>query len=188
LVIQNIFEKLTPDLPPIIVVQHMPENYTKSFAKRLNEISKIHVKEAEDGDILKTNFAYIAKGGKHISLDIIENQTNTNNSNSINYPKFKIKLSDFDKFNFIKPSIDIAFISASQVLKQNVFAILLTGMGKDGAEGLKIIKENGGYTIIQDKETSIVWGMPGHAYKIEAYNEILPIDNIAKRILELVRN
>lgn len=177
--VQKIFEKLEPDLPPIIVIQHMPENYTCSFAKRLNEISKIFVKEAEDGEIIKTNHAYIAKGGKHLTLNyFFDNDKIT---------KFKIILSDIEKFNYIKPSVDVAFISASQIFNSNILAILLTGMGKDGAEGLKIIKEHGGYAIIQDRDSAVVWGMPGHAYKIGAYNEILHIDEIPERIMKIVK-
>ncbi|MCX8058369.1 MAG: CheB methylesterase domain-containing protein [Spirochaetes bacterium] len=176
--LQKIVENLNPNLPPIIIIQHMPENYTANFAKRLNDISKLFVKEAEDGDILQINYIYIAKGGKHLTLDYFLDKDKM--------VKYKIKLSDIEKYNYIKPSIDITFISASNIFNQNILAILLTGMGKDGAEGLKIIKDRGGYTIIQDRDSAVVWGMPGHAYKIGAYHEILHIEDIADRIMELV--
>ncbi|OHD16576.1 MAG: chemotaxis response regulator protein-glutamate methylesterase [Spirochaetes bacterium GWC1_27_15] len=175
LALEYIFKNLPANLPPIVVVQHMPENYTKQFAIRLNELSQINIKEAEDGEILTNGNVYIAKGGNHL---IIERKGSSLFS----------KLINGEKIQFQKPSVDVLFNSLAKTCGKNVIAALLTGMGKDGAEGLLNIKNNGGFTIIQDEESSVVWGMPKAAYDIGAYNKILSLNHIPINIVNFFSN
>lgn len=145
--LEYLFTNLAGNLPPIVVVQHMPPTFTYQFALRLNELSALNIKEAEDGETLNNGTVYIAPGGIHMGLK---------RSGGL----IKISLFDGPRVQYQKPSVDILFESISNVAGRNVLALLLTGMGKDGAEGLLKIKNKGGYTVAQDEKSSIVWGMP----------------------------
>ncbi|HOV14372.1 MAG TPA: chemotaxis protein CheB, partial [Spirochaetota bacterium] len=173
--LEYIFKNLPSNLPPIVVVQHMPENYTKQFAIRLNELSNVNIKEVEDGEILTNGSAYIAKGGEHLTIER-------------RGASLFARLTKTERVHFQRPAVDVMFDSLAEVCGKNVIAALLTGMGRDGADGLLNIKNNGGMAIIQDEESSIVWGMPKAAYDIGAYNKILPLTHIPGGIINCFTN
>ncbi|MGC8764817.1 MAG: protein-glutamate methylesterase/protein-glutamine glutaminase [Brevinematia bacterium] len=169
--IEHILSSLPKNLPPIVITQHMPEGFTNQFARRLNDMCELEVKEAEDEENLVAGTAYIAKGGKHLKFERSGNL-------------LKTKLTDGERVNFQRPSVDVMFKSIAEVAGKNALGILLTGMGRDGADGLLAMKQSGATTIAQDEKSSIVWGMPGAAVHIGAAMEVLPLDEIAKRIVE----
>ncbi len=169
--LEYIFQKLPKIIPPILVVQHMPPTFTYQFAKRLNELCEPEVKEAEDGEIIQKGKIYIAPGGYHMELT---------RSGEI----LKINIVEGNRVQFQKRFFDVLFKSVAEKTGKNTLAILLTGMGKDGAEGLLEIKKNGGYTIAQDEQSSIVWGMPKAAIDLGAAKEILPLDVIHQKIID----
>ena len=169
--LEYIFQKLPRVIPPVLVVQHMPPTFTYQFAKRLNELCEPEVKEAEDGEIIQKGTIYIAPGGYHMEL---------NRSGEI----LKIAITDGPRVHFQKPAVDVLFKSVAEITGKNALAILLTGMGKDGAEGLLEIKKKGGYTIAQDEASSIVWGMPKAAIDLNAAQDVLPLDIIHQKIID----
>jgi len=169
--LEYIFQKLPRVIPPVLVVQHMPPTFTYQFAKRLNELCEPEVKEAEDGEIIQKGTIYIAPGGYHMEL---------NRSGEI----LKISITEGPRVQFQKPSVDVLFKSVAEKTGKNALAILLTGMGKDGAEGLLEIKKKGGYTIAQDEASSIVWGMPKAAIDLNAAEDVFPLDIIHQKIID----
>jgi two-component system chemotaxis response regulator CheB len=169
--VMSIFANLPPNLPPIVIAQHIPYGFSKSFADRLNGIGEIFVKEASDGDVLQSGCAYVAQGNKHL---IIEQ----------NYKKeYVAKLDDGVKVNRHKPSVDVLFRSVNNSVGKSAMAIILTGMGDDGALGMKELFDNGAYTIAQDEASSIVFGMPKRAIETGGVCEILPLGEIYKNII-----
>jgi len=171
--IKWLLQEIPKNFPPIVITQHMPVGFTNSFANRLDSLSKIKVKEAENFEELKTGHAYIAKGDRHLTIEK-------------NAGIFKLILNDAPELNRHKPAIDIMFESISENFKENVIGILLTGMGEDGAKGLKTIKENGAYTIAQDEETSVIFGMPKAAIVMGIVDEILPIYKITETLIRII--
>ncbi|NPV38915.1 Chemotaxis response regulator protein-glutamate methylesterase CheB [Brevinematales bacterium NS] len=169
--LEYIFKNLPRNLPPIAVVQHMPIGFTEQFARRLNELSELSIKEAEENEMLEIGHVYIARGGTHLRLV---------RRGEFLYTQFDHS----EKVNFQKPAVDVLFDSVASVAGKNTLAILLTGMGKDGASGLLKIKEAGGYTIAQDEKTSVVWGMPKAAIDRGAAKEVLSLDDIIQRIVD----
>lgn len=172
--IAKILDKFPPKIPPIIIVQHMPANYTKAWAGRLSSIYNFEVKEAEDGDEIRRDRVYIAPGGKHIILNYTKNRVwiNTDDSPSV---------------NSCKPSIDILFKSVkTRDLAERCIGIILTGMGSDGADGMLSLKNLGGFTIAQDKKSCLIYGMPKAAIENKSVSEELDIKKISDRILELL--
>ncbi len=158
-------EALPADSPGIVIVQHMPELFTKSFAERLNNICKISVKEAEDGDSVIRGRALIAPGNKHTLL---------NRSGA----KYYVEVKNGPLVNRHRPSVDVLFRSTAKYAGNNSVGIIMTGMGDDGAKGLLEMKEAGAFTIAQNEETSVVFGMPREAIKLNAAQKILPIEKI----------
>lgn len=154
---------------PIVVVQHMPENFTLAFAERLNRISHLSVKEAATGDILRGGQVFIAPGGKQL---IFEKSGKS------------LKVIDGDNRVSFKPCVDVTFASAANVFGGKVLAIVMTGMGSDGCEGAKILKQNGAHIWAQDRETSVVYGMPAAVVNAHLVDEILPVSEFAPRIAE----
>ena len=154
-VISKILKGLRNDLPGILIVQHMPGEFTKAFANRLNLESNLFVKEAEQGDAIKRGYAYIANGFKHLSL-VRENG------------HYKCKLEMSELVNRHRPSVDVLFNSASKFQGENITAILLTGMGSDGAKGLLELCKIGAQTFAQDEKSSVIFGMPKEAIKLNA--------------------
>jgi len=154
-VISLILKNLRTDLPGIMVVQHMPGEFTKAFANRLNNESRLNVKEAEQGDVIQRGYVYIANGFNHLQL-IRERGL------------FKCKLEMGALINRHRPSVDVLFQSASKFPGKDITAILLTGMGSDGARGMLELCEAGAMTFAQDEQSSVIFGMPGEAIKLNA--------------------
>lgn len=171
-VLEEIFTNLQPDHPAIVVVQHMPTGFTTSFANRLNKICKNSlVIEARDNDELKTNTIYIAPGEKHI--EVIKKGCN-----------YIIKLKDYPKIDFHKPSVTVLLTSVSKIARDNAMGFILTGMGVDGAKGLLLMKKAGSKTYTQNEQTSTVYGMPKAAVEKGASMRELSIFEIIKTINE----
>lgn len=171
--IETILKNLPHLMPPIVIAQHMPERFTKTFSERLNLTSKLSVKEAEDGDILIPGQVYIAPGNMHT---FIRKRNDKLYINCMNTDNFDVK---------VHPCINFLFESASEASGKKSIGVILTGMGKDGAEGLKSMHSKGAVTIGQDKASSIVYGMPKAAYESGAVDHQLPLDKIAKKIVSL---
>lgn len=156
---------------PVFIVQHMPKGFTKAFAERLNNNSKIKVVEASDKEAIIKDKVYIAPGGFHMEIGLDK----------------KIHLNSEPSIWGVRPAVDKLFISASKVYSSNIVSVVLTGMGKDGAEGTIKIKERGGSTISEDKSTCTIYGMPKVAFETGMVDEVLPLGKIADRIINMVR-
>ncbi len=169
--LQNILTKLPGHYPhPIVLIQHMPATFTAAFAARLNSLCQIQVKEAEDGDLLKPGCAYLAPGGKQMMID-----------GRVGTEKLRI-MDGGDRMNY-KPCVDVTFGSAAKVYQAKVLSMVLTGMGADGREGARMLKEAGATIWAQDEESCVVYGMPQAVAKAGISTENLPLDRIAERIL-----
>ena len=171
LALEYLFTYLPAYLPPVLVVQHMPVNYTYQFANRLDSISRLNVKEAEDGEKAEQGTVYIAKGGIHLT---------TERRGAALY----IRHENSDRVCFQKPSVDVLFNSIADTAGSNVLGILLTGMGNDGADGLLKLRNTGAMTIAQDEESSVVWGMPQAAVKKDAAVSVLGLNDIPQAIIQ----
>jgi two-component system, chemotaxis family, protein-glutamate methylesterase/glutaminase len=172
--IREVIEPLPADCPAVMIAQHMPPGFTKSFARRLDGLCRIHVKEAEHGERVLPGFAYIAAGGYHLSLA----------RSGANYIAH---LSQEDAVNRHRPSIDVLFDSAARHAGVNAVGVLLTGMGKDGAAGLLRMRQAGGYTFAQDEASCIVFGMPREAILLGAAAEVHPLHQMAACVLGHLR-
>lgn len=169
-------QTLIPSIPKnidasIVIVQHMPPGFTRSLAERLDNISQISVKEGEDNDILLPGHAYIAPGGYH--MRVIRESNN-----------YKLKLSKDAPVLGHRPSVNVLMSSIAELGSQKVIGVILTGMGSDGAEALKYIKNNSGYIIAQDEESCVVFGMPKAAIKLGIVDKVLPIEKIGQEIIK----
>jgi two-component system, chemotaxis family, protein-glutamate methylesterase/glutaminase len=171
-VIAEIISKLPQDVPGIIIAQHMPEKFTKSFAERVNSVSKLDVKEAEDKDRVTRGLVLIAPGGRHILL-----------KNSAN--GYYVDINDGLPVNRHRPSVDVLFRSFAQTASKSSLGIILTGMGDDGARGLLEIKEAGIATIAQDEASCVIFGMPAEAIKLGAADMIKNIEGITEEIKKM---
>jgi two-component system chemotaxis response regulator CheB len=169
--IREVLTKLPADAPGVLVTQHMPEHFTKSFAARLNTLCKISVKEAEHNERVLPGHAYIAPGNSHLLL----------RRSGANYV---VSLDQGPLVNRHRPAVDVLFRSAANVAGANAIGIILTGMGKDGVQGLLEMKQAGSHTIAQDEETCVIFGMPKEAIAAGAVCEVLPLQNIARRTME----
>lgn len=170
--IKQIFVQFPKETPPILVVQHIPPYFSTAFAKRLNELCKFEVREAQDGDEIRPGRALIAPGGRHLE---VRQQGN----------KIVASVTDSAPVNRFKPSVDVLFHSVAKVMRSHATGILLTGMGSDGAKGLLDMKQVGAFTIAQDEETSVVYGMPRAAAEMGAAMAIEPIDQIASTLMAM---
>jgi len=169
--IRVILEQLPKDSPAILITQHMPAGFTKSFADRLNQVCNITVKEAVHGERVLPGHAYIAPGDKHLLLG----------RSGANYT---CQLSDSEPVNRHRPSVEVLFKSGQEVSPRNIVGIMLTGMGKDGAQAMADMKKAGSYNICQDEASSVVFGMPREAIALGAADEVVPLNLIAKRLLD----
>jgi two-component system chemotaxis response regulator CheB len=168
----NVFNKFPEKFPsPVLVVQHMPEGFTAAFSKRLNDSSNLNVKEAEDGDDVLPGHGYVAPGHSH--MDIVKKGD-----------KYRIRVFKADKVSGHMPSIDVLFNSVAEYAGNRSVGVIMTGMGKDGAEGLLRIKGKGGYTIAQNEETSVVYGMNRVAVEIGATDEVVSLSEITNKIVK----
>lgn len=172
--LQSVIPYLPKNIPAsIVIVQHMPPGFTKSLAERLNNLSEIEVKEAEDGSILLPGHAYIAPGDYHMKI--------IRSSNT-----FKIKLTKDSPVSGHRPSVDYMMNSLAQLELGNVIGVIMTGMGSDGAEGMKNIKLQKGITIGQNEETCVVYGMPKSAVNLGCVDMLVPLEDIAESIIKAV--
>ena len=170
--LQTVLTQLPADFPyPILLIQHMPATFTSAFAVRLNGLCKISVKEAEDGDTLKAGCAYLAPGGKQMMLEGRPGSA-----------RIRI-IEGNDKVNY-KPCVDITFASLAKSYGDKVLAMVLTGMGADGRDGARLLKEQGSTIWAQDEASCVVYGMPQAVAKAGIATESLPLDRIAQRILD----
>lgn len=168
--IMSILREMPHDSPGIVIVQHMPELFTKSFSERLDQECRITVKEASDNDSVIRGRALIAPGNKHIML-------------KRSGARYYVEVNEGPLVNRHRPSVDVLFRSSASFAGKNSLGILLTGMGDDGAGGLLEMKEAGAFTIAQDEQTSVVFGMPKEAIKLGAANKVLPLHKIPEYIL-----
>lgn len=169
--LQNIIAELPLDSPGIVAVLHMPEHFTAAYAKRLNELCTIEVAEARDGDAVLRGRALIAPGNRHMLLT----------RSGANY---RVTVKDGPAVNRHRPSVDVLFKSVARYAGRNAVGVLLTGMGADGAAGLKVMRDAGARTIAQDEKTSVVFGMPKEAIRLGAAESVLALDRIAAKALE----
>jgi two-component system chemotaxis response regulator CheB len=161
------------DAPGILVVQHMPAQFTASFAERLNELSGIRVKEAEDGDSLASGLALIAPGNYHMLL-------------RRSGAKYYVQVKSGPMVHHQRPAVDVLFHSAAECAGSNAVGVILTGMGSDGAAGLLRMRETGARTVAQDEKSCIVFGMPKEAIKVGAVEKVVPLDDVTKTVLGMV--
>ena len=170
--LKTVLCQLPDNMPPIVVVQHMPEMFTRSFANRLDSLARLHVKEAEQGDVLKPGCAYIAPGHSHVLLSPSGNT-------------LTLRLSDAPEVNRHRPSVDVLSRSAANVLGRSAIGVILTGMGRDGARGMAEMKQCGAYNLAQDEASCVVFGMPKEAIALGGAHEVLPLNQIAARLTSL---
>ena len=163
--IREVLLKMPRNCPPIVLVIHMPKEFTYRFAERLNGICEIGVKEARDGDLLQPGLALLAPGNHHLILQ---------KSNG----GYRATLMDGLPVMRHRPSVEVLFQSVAEVVQSEALGILLTGMGADGAKGLNQIHRNGGYTIAQNEETCVVFGMPNEAIKMGGVDKVLALNQI----------
>ncbi len=169
--IKEVLIRLPADTAGIVISQHIPEAFSKPFAERMNKMSAMTVYEATDGQQILPGHVYIAPGNRHL---IVERSG----------ARYICRLNDGPLVNRHKPSVDVMFRSVAHNVGPNAVGVILTGMGADGAKGLKEMLENGATTLVQDEKTSVVWGMPGEAYKIGAASDQYPLEQIAKELLK----
>lgn len=162
--------EMPADSPAILITQHMPEAFTASFAKRLDGSCKVRVKEAAQGDRVLPGHAYVAPGHSHLLLA----------RSGANYV---CELSQGPPVNRHRPSVDVLFRSAANCAGPNAIGVILTGMGKDGARGMLEMKRAGAYTFAQDEASCVVYGMPKEAVALGAVDEIVPLAQMANRVL-----
>ena len=161
---------MPPDCPGIAIVQHMPENFTRMFAERLDGLCRIAVKEAEHNDPILPGHAYIAPGGKHLWVKRDGGQ-------------LLCKLSTEPPMNLHRPSVDFLFRSAAKFVGADAIGVIMTGMGRDGAQGLLAMKNAGAWTLAQDEASSVIFGMPREAIEVGAVHEVASLGKLRERAL-----
>ncbi len=164
-------EVLPQDSPGIVIVQHMPENFTRAFSERLNGICRVEVKEAADGDSVLRGRVLIAPGNRHILL-------------KRSGARYHVEVKDGPLVCRHRPSVDVLFRSSARYAGANVVGVIMTGMGDDGARGMLELNEAGAYTIAQDEATSVVFGMPQEAIKLGGVDKVYPLNRIAAAVLQ----
>jgi two-component system chemotaxis response regulator CheB len=172
--LRALLEVLPADSPGIIIVQHMPEGFTRAFANRLDTLCEISVKEAQDNDTILRGQALIAPGNHHMLL-------------KRSGARYYVEIKEGPLVCRHRPSVDVLFRSAARYAGRNAVGAILTGMGDDGARGMLEMKQAGAYTIAQDEATSVVFGMPNEAIKLGAVNEVLPLRKIPAALLNRAR-
>jgi two-component system chemotaxis response regulator CheB len=168
--LEAVLTRLPAVCPGIAIVQHMPEKFTALFAERLNAICQLEVREAKDGDRLRSGLALIAPGGRHMML-------------CRSGAQYHVEVKDGPLVNRHKPSVDVLFRSAAQVAGRNALGIIMTGMGADGARGLKEMHDAGARTVAEDESTCVVFGMPKEAIRLGGVDRVVPLDRIPGEII-----
>ncbi len=173
---KEVLTQLPPDCPAIVITQHMPAGFTRSYAARLDGLCRIRVAEARDGERILPGHAYIAPGGvQHLSVE----------RSGANYIA---RLTESEPVNRHRPSVEVLFGSAARVVGPNALGIMLTGMGADGARAMKDMRDAGSYNLVQDEASCVVFGMPREAIVAGAAHEVLPLSQIATRLIERLRS
>ncbi|RRN57113.1 chemotaxis response regulator protein-glutamate methylesterase [Pseudoxanthomonas sp. SGNA-20] len=170
--IRAVLEQMPPDAPAIVLTQHIPGGFSRAFVERLDRHSPMLVREASDGELVLPGHAYLPPGDHH--LRVIRDGA-----------RWRCRVDGGPPVNRHRPAVDVLFRSVAQNAGPNAVGAILTGMGDDGARGLLEMREAGALTLVQDEATSVVWGMPGAAVKLGAADEILPLERIPARLLEL---
>ena len=173
---KDVLIHLPADSPAIVITQHMPAGFTKSYAARLDGLCKIRVAEARDGERILPGHAYIAPGGiAHLSVE----------RSGANYVA---RVTEGEPVNRHRPSVEVLFKSAARVVGPNAVGVMLTGMGADGASAMREMRDAGSYNLVQDEASCVVFGMPREAIAAGAANEVLPLSQIAPRLIERLRS
>jgi two-component system chemotaxis response regulator CheB len=170
--LEEVIAALPINSPGTLVVQHIPSRFSRAFANKLNEKCALNVKEAEHGESIEQGAVYVAPGDRHLEVVCRKGD-------------YFCRLLDTEPYRRHRPSVDVLFNSVARTVAANAVGVILTGMGRDGADGLLNIKQAGGFTIAQDEETSVVWGMPGSAVSSGAVDVILPLHQISGRVSAL---
>ena len=171
--LKKILAKMPPNSPGIVMVQHMPANFTTAFAARLNDLSQISVKEAEDGDSVTPGTALLAPGNYHMLL-------------RRSGARYYVEVKTGPMVHHQRPAVDVLFKSTAKYAGANSIGVILTGMGADGAEGLLEMKQAGAATVAQDEKSCVVFGMPKEAIKLGAADKVVSIEQIASEIIKMV--
>ena len=171
--LKNVLTKMPPNSPGIVIVQHMPANFTTAFAARLNDLSQISVKEAQDNDSVTPGTALLAPGNFHMIL-------------RRSGARYYVEVKTGPMVHHQRPAVDVLFKSTAKYAGANAIGVLLTGMGSDGAEGLLEMKQAGASTIAQDEKSCVVFGMPKEAIKLGAADKVVSIEQIASEIIRMV--
>jgi two-component system chemotaxis response regulator CheB len=172
---REVLVRLPADAPAVMITQHMPAGFTRSYAARLDGLCRIRVAEATDGERVLPGHAYIAPGGLHLSVE----------RSGANYIA---RVRDGEPVNRHKPSVDVLFESAARVVGPNALGVMLTGMGADGARAMRVMKDAGAWNVAQDEASCVVFGMPREAIAHGAVHEVLPLTQIAPRLIERLRS
>lgn len=170
---KQVVKMLPVDAPAMVVTQHLPVNFSVSFAKHIDEAGAMNACLASDGQLILPGNIYIAPGDKHLRV-------------ARDGARYICRLDDGPLVNRHKPSVEVLFESVAENVGKNAIGVMLTGMGADGAKAMLQMREAGAYNIVQDEASSIVWGMPGEAFKQGAAHQVLPLDSIAARIMSLI--
>jgi two-component system, chemotaxis family, protein-glutamate methylesterase/glutaminase len=173
--IEAVISRLPPDAPGTVIVQHMPESFTKAFAERLNRVCPMEVREAHDMDDVATGLVLVAPGDKHMVL-------------TKNGARYRVRIKDGPRVHFQRPSVDVLFQSVALNAGQNAIGVILTGMGADGASGLKQMRSQGAHTIAQDEKSCVIFGMPHEAIEMGGVEEIVPLLKIAGSIVSRINS
>lgn len=168
--LRQLLSALPPDAPGLVIVQHMPEGFTRSFAERLDSLCRIRVREAQDGDRILPGHALLAPGNRH--LEVARSGTT-----------FGVRVHDGEPVNRHRPSVDVLFASCARAMGSNAVGVILTGMGNDGARGLLEMRRAGAHTIAESEESCVVYGMPKEAVALGAAEAVLPLERIAAEVL-----
>jgi two-component system, chemotaxis family, protein-glutamate methylesterase/glutaminase len=173
--IEAVMRDMPADAPGTVIVQHMPQTFTRAFAERLDKICRMKVREAQNLDDVTPGIALIAPGDKHMVL-------------SRNGARYQVRVKEGPRVHFQRPSVDVLFQSIANNSGQNAIGVILTGMGADGARGLLAMHDNGAHTIAQDEKSCVIFGMPKEAIALGGVDQILPLSQIGRAILARVIN
>jgi len=167
--LRELLTALPPHMPPILIAQHMPPGFTETFARRLDTLCRLHVKQAEDNEVVRTGVAYIAPGGRHLVL-------------ARRGPGYTLRVTEDPPVNRHRPSVDTLLRSVARAAGGQAIGVMLTGMGGDGAEAMLEMSQAGAFTIAQDEASCVVFGMPRQAILLGGVREVLPLQDIAGRL------
>jgi two-component system chemotaxis response regulator CheB len=173
--INQVISRLPATLPGIVIVQHMPAGFTNTFARRLNELTQMHVAEAASGSVIQPGHVYLAPGDEHLRVRRVSGQ-------------LQVECSTGEKVCGHRPSVEVLFRSVAQVLGAQAIGVMLTGMGSDGADGMVAMRQAGARTLAQDQKSSVVFGMPAEAFRRGGAEKLVPLDQIANQVVHLLQS